>query len=531
MSSRISSVVLLLSLLLFPSAFIPSALAADLVLNGSAVYSHLNREYYLGGLYLPVKSTDPEYVRAPATAKRMQLILKVPRWSPRNWSQQWQNNIAINNDDFSPDPRLQNALMQFTQFPRNDLLQGDELVVDYQPGGNTRILLNGETVIEVPGTELFNYLLNTWIGKLPPSREFRQQILGEDPLPEEWQRALTDHRPPRKAVWSGWIAAEQAAERRRRQAEQAAQQAEQQRIARAETDRQEQQRQQQEDASRAAELRRQQQEEQQAKANAEKLARERADQQRKAQEMAVKKQAEKLAANRSSSIKSAADVTAEQRYHLQMLQWQLQRQLEAAVVYPAWAKQFSQEGLVEMDLKLNRKGEVTDMRPRDETVPRLLITEVQRAAVVAASKTPVPQALAGDEWPLGVRYQFSMAGTAQTGLVMPQPPASLRNTGLSAEARKQQEQEYRQQQADRIRSAIVYPPAARILKKQDVVRVEVDIQADGRVSAVREIQPSRHRELNQAMQTAIDGSQPFPPLPVGLQLPSITLTVEHEFRL
>lgn len=539
MNSRLNSAVLSgLLFLLAPLWSVSIAQASDLVLNGSAVYTYLNREYYVAGLYLPVPNSDPEYIRAPATAKRMQLVLRVARWSPRSWSQQWQNNIAINNDELSPDTRLQTALMQFTQFPRNDLQQGDELTVDYQPGGNTRVLLNGEAVIEVPGTELFNYLLNTWIGKLPPSREFRQQILGTDPVSEEQSNSLITHKPSRTGLWSGWIAAEQAAEQRRRQAEESARrvaeqarQAEQQRVAQAEADRQEQQRLKEAAAAQAAELRRQQQEEQQARSSAEKVARERAEQQRRAQEQAVKQQTERLSANRAGAIKSPADVTAEQRYHLQMLQWQLQRQVEAAVVYPAWAKQFAQEGLVELDVTLNRKGEISDVRPRDENVPRLLITETERAAMVAASKTSIPQALAGDAWPLSVRYQFSLAGAAQPVSTMPQPPASLRKTGLSADAKKQQEQEYRTQQTERIRSAIVYPPAARILKKQDKVVFEVVILADGRVDAVREVQASRHRELNQAMHTAIKGSEPFPPIPVGLQLPKITLTIEHDFRL
>src|SRR5690554_7799659 len=81
----------------------------------------------------------------------MQIVVTVPSWSPRRWSQIWQNNIAINNDNFSQDPAVQQALMTFTSFPRSDIKAGDEIVIDYQPGGNSRILLNNDLVVEASG--------------------------------------------------------------------------------------------------------------------------------------------------------------------------------------------------------------------------------------------------------------------------------------------------------------------------------------------------------------------------------------------
>src|SRR5690554_961890 len=148
-------------------SFSPAYATADsLVLNGSASYVQLTRDYYLGGLYLPQKSDDPNYIHSPSIAKRMQMIIQIPAWSPRRWSQVWQNNIAINNENLSPSPQMQQALMQFTSFPKAELRAGDEVVIDFQPNGNSRVLLNGETVLEVPGSEFFNYMVNTWIGSL-----------------------------------------------------------------------------------------------------------------------------------------------------------------------------------------------------------------------------------------------------------------------------------------------------------------------------------------------------------------------------
>src|SRR5690554_8172845 len=78
----------------------------------------------------------------------------------------------------------------FTSFPRSDIKAGDEIVIDYQPGGNSRILLNNDLVVEASGTTLFNYLVNTWIGKLPPTREFRNQILGQEASSDSHKETL-----------------------------------------------------------------------------------------------------------------------------------------------------------------------------------------------------------------------------------------------------------------------------------------------------------------------------------------------------
>lgn len=524
--------LLMIALLAGPLPF-SQLQAAELVLNGSASYYYLTREYYVAGLYLPAPEQNPDAILSPSTAKRMQLIVSTERWSPRKWAQQWQNNISINND-LSGDTQLQQAVMEFTQFPRDDLQRDDEISIEYQPGGNTRVLLNREAVIESSGVELFNYLLNTWIGKLPPSREFRQQILQQDnsAAAEKNRRLLLTHEIPaaRKQLYSGWLNAEQAKREREQQmalkaeqeAEKAAQQAEQQRQA---------------EARRLAE-------ERAAREAAEKLARQRAEQLRLAQATAIKAQAERLAkasrqpasnknaasANNTGS-KSAAVLAAEQDYYLQQLQWQLQRQLEAEVSYPAWAKQFAQEGLVEMDLELNRTGEAFNLRPRDENVAKLLITEVQRAVQSAAGKIRISDDLEGQQWPLSVRYLFSLQGAEQQPLTMPQPPKSLQVKKAPPAQQEQLSQSYEEVQRERILSAVEYPKAAQILKKRGLIELQVEILRDGKLGEIKELSNNRHRELTQALINAVKQSAPFPPLPAGLAASGLKFKVSYDFKL
>lgn len=518
-----------LTFLLLTVFCLSSVQANSLVLNGSAVYSHLNRDLYLGGLYLPTLNDDPDYIFAGSTAKRMQIIVKVPSWSPRRWSQIWQNNIAINNDSFSSDQNVQQALMTFTSFPRQDIKAGDEIVIDYQPSGNSRVLLNGDLVLEVAGTDFFNYMVNTWIGKLPPTREFRQNILGQEAANESQKESLLGHRVQRAGLFSGWVAAEKAALK-----------AEQDRIdqARIAAAAEQQQIQRSAEAARQAELKRQEdlrlqqqqqnQVAQQPSQEAQRIAKQRADQQRKQQEQAAAAQAQKLKSQGKANTSKALE--DEQLYHLNMLQWQLQRQLQATVSYPAWAKQFGQEGLVELDLQVNRQQEVSKLQARNDGASDLLVNEVKRAVAVAATKTSIPVNLAGDSWPVSVSYLFSLQNKPQPEIAMPNAPASLQESKATVNS-KELEAEYIQTELERLAGNVQYPPGARILKKQGKVVVEFDISKEGKVLDIREIESSRHRELNQAIQAAVKGSEPYPPLPLALKKEKLTLTFDYDFKL
>lgn len=523
-----------LTLLLLTVFCLSSVQADSLVLNGSAVYSDLNRDLYLGGLYLPSQSDDPDYIASVSTTKRMQMVVLVSSWSPRRWSQIWQNNIAINNDSFSANESVQQALMTFTSFPRQDIRAGDEIVIDYQANGNSRVLLNGDLVLEAPGTEFFNYMVNTWIGKLPPTREFRQNILGQEVANEGQRDSLLSHRVQRAGLFSGWVAAEQAvlkAEQDRIERARIAAAAEQQQIQRTAEAARKAELAHQAELKLKEELSRQQlqkQDSQQSTQEAQRLAKQRADQQRKQQEQAAATQAQKLKSEgKTNTPKVLAD---EQLYHLNMLQWQLQRQLQAAVSYPAWAKQFGQEGLVELDLQVSRQQEVSKLQARNDGASDLLVNEVKRAVAISATKTSIPADLAGDSWPVSVSYLFSLQNKSQPDVAMPTAPASLQKLKTAVNS-KETEAEYIQTELERIAANVQYPPGARILKKQGKVIVEFDISKEGKVLDIRDLESSRHRELNQALQAAVKASEPYPPLPLALKKEKLTLTFDYDFKL
>jgi len=62
-----------------------------------------------------------------------------------------------------------------TIFARIDA--GDTMVIDFYPGHGTRISLNTVNVLQRDGKDLFQTLLNLWLGKDPISDSLKQAIL------------------------------------------------------------------------------------------------------------------------------------------------------------------------------------------------------------------------------------------------------------------------------------------------------------------------------------------------------------------
>lgn len=149
--------------------------ADTLQINGVAAYEHLRREIYVGGLYLAKPAHDPAAIAAQAGGKRMVLRITAERWSPMQFAQHWNQMILINNGGSTLNANVMDVL-SFTSIPKGDLVKGDELVIELT-GSGTVTTLNGVTVVKTANANLFNMLVNTWIGARPPSTEFKRDIL------------------------------------------------------------------------------------------------------------------------------------------------------------------------------------------------------------------------------------------------------------------------------------------------------------------------------------------------------------------
>lgn len=499
-------------------SFIQSSFALEL--NGIGSYTQLRKEFYIGALYLTEKSNDPKSIHENGTSKRMALKVMAKRWSPRRWSLQWQNDIAINNTA-QGSSNLTDHLLTFTGFLDDNLIRGDEITIDYISSVGTIIKINDVKVINTPTSELFDFLLNAWIGKLPPTGEFKDGILGNSP---ENNQALLNrynsitYSSSRTQLIASWITKRENALLADLRAKEAIEK---------------------EKLERARQAK--QKAENQAQANALLLAKQKAEKKRKKTYQPPKSVAKKKAITKKKKIVSAPSkpstskskkvIAQENQYYLNLYRWELIREIRNAVEYPAWAKKFGQKGNVTLNFSVNRQAEVSDIKGDNSQVSGLLVTELTRAILNVTPFILPPDALPGNQWPMSISYNFDPKFDDQPYLKKPTLPDSLNNTkGISRAQYKSILSQYIDDVKTIINNQIEYPVWAKNLNQKGSVEMTVSISKEGDILQITDKNISRHDILNKEVRDAIRDSAPLPSIPSQLKLNSTTVIIKHKFK-
>jgi len=501
--------------------------AFALTLNGIASYELLRKEIYIAALYLIEPSDNPHTILTSSQSKRMAIKVTAKRWSPRRWSRMWQNDIAINNP-FARDDKLTSQLMLFSGFLDSPLTQGDEILIDYIATQGTSVSINNVKIIQTPTSQLFNYLLNVWIGKLPPSGDFKRRILSADN--DDAGQALKsrfnsiNYTHERSQLISSWIKARQDAELAvlKAQAKALAKLALEKAREKAQTKAQQ---------DKAAELKAQQ------KAKAVALERPKPPKTYVAPKKKIKKKKKpdkpkKIASLKTiNTAKSKKQLAAQELYYRDLYQWELRREIRSAINYPPWAQKFGQKGTVKMKFSVNRKGQVSKLINGDDNISELLVGEVQNAIDDVVPFILPPDALSGSEWAFSFSYQFDPKDSAQSYLKKPRMPTSLLSNNKLTRA---QYNIILSQYIDDIKAAIAdrieYPVWSKKLNHRGSVEIEIKINREGLVQTSKDITLTRHETLNQEVRNAIEQSQPLPPIPEALKLNSTKVKVKYKFK-
>ncbi len=509
-----------------------SQASAALILNGIASYENLRKEFYIASLYVTAPSSDPQAIINSNQSKRMAIKVTAKRWSPRRWSLMWQNDIAINNP-YGSDKDVTNQLMVFSGFLEKPLTAGDEIIIDYIATQGTSVFINNIKIMQTPTAQLFDHLLNAWIGKFPPTGEFKKQILSAasnaNSKDLKARYNSINYVSERSQLIASWIQASKDAElavlkakakalaKQAKKAEQARQQA-------------------------LALKKKKQQAKQKAALNIKPkkiivpVVKPRPIKTYVAPKKAVKKK-KPTKKTKIASIKvankglSKKQIAAHNKYYQALYQWKLRREIRDAITYPPWAKTFGQKGTVNISFTVNRKAQVSKLNNGEGTASELLVSEVQNAINNVVPFILPPDSLAGSEWPVTFSYIFNPKGAAQPYLKKPIKPSSLISASkLSRAQYKKILSQYIDEIKEDIEHRIKYPVWSKNLNHKGIVEIEIKISSEGVVQQYKEIKLTRHKTLNQEVLDAIEASQPLPPIPDVLKLNSTKLRVKHKFK-
>lgn len=180
-----------------------AAAQSDLVMNGSSVYSDLGKDQFAAALYLETLQKNPSIAHSIQGQKRMEVRV-LNNYSKRRWFNLWMQSISINNSRETFSKSAQD-LITLMQAAKSAPQKGDFIEYLSSPDQGTSMRFNGtELVADLPA-EVFGLLLNTWIGAIPPTTSFKDEILGKESNPaavELLETVVTD--PQRVTLAASW---------------------------------------------------------------------------------------------------------------------------------------------------------------------------------------------------------------------------------------------------------------------------------------------------------------------------------------
>lgn len=369
----------------------------NLQLNGLAVQSELRSDWFINGLYLSSKADSADAILSDIGPKRMELKVLADNLSGRRLKRLWIERIRSNNP---PSDVLAKAkeVRKFAAVVGQNLEKNDVLTIDY---------LNDTTVVSINGSQqakfsggLFNLVLNTWVGTLPPSNEYKSAILGKSSFdsllsrytnisPSSARVALFDKKKQEELA-----AKEKAEEEKRlaeeRKAQKAKEEEERQRLAKLE----EQKKAEEERQARLAS--------QQASKNAEKekLAREAAERKRLAEEAAKKPPVAEVPAGPSAeelaAMKRAYTLKVRKHYipYFEYPTRAIMRKYGASAFNKP--KKGKTHGTVKINLEIDRDGDLVSGSLAKSSGEKILDEAVQKAMFDAVPFPAMPSDLEGE---------------------------------------------------------------------------------------------------------------------------------------
>ncbi|WP_084591445.1 TonB family protein [Gilvimarinus agarilyticus] len=146
--------------------------------DGVAPYIELQRELFLAGLYLPEPVSNAQQAVELRGSRQMELRFVAESMTAGKLSRMFLQSIAINNSAAAQRASGESLASFFNAF-KGSLRRGDILAISERTDGSgANVYLNRERLVSVDDASFFNLLLVTWIGSVPPSREFKSALLG-----------------------------------------------------------------------------------------------------------------------------------------------------------------------------------------------------------------------------------------------------------------------------------------------------------------------------------------------------------------
>lgn len=163
-------------------------------LNGIAVHTELNDEQFIAAIFSETVTSDSKQLALSDEEKAMELRILTERIFPRRFKRMWIESIAINSAPRELEQHAQN-LADFANIFSIHLQRGDIVRIERSSTDGVRVTVNNFVAGTIEDTRFFDLLLRTWIGPVPFSSDFKQNLLAGGTVPAAMKSRFNDTRP------------------------------------------------------------------------------------------------------------------------------------------------------------------------------------------------------------------------------------------------------------------------------------------------------------------------------------------------
>lgn len=148
---------------------------ADLQLNGMAIHTNFGQHQFIAAVYCQNPTTDARQLLLQSGNKAMELRVLAEQLYPRRFKRMWIEGMAINSAPQELEKHAEN-MAQFSQMLKVKLRVGDNLRIE-KNDAELRILVDGHLLGSISDPSFFDLLLRTWVGPVPLSTSFKNDLL------------------------------------------------------------------------------------------------------------------------------------------------------------------------------------------------------------------------------------------------------------------------------------------------------------------------------------------------------------------
>lgn len=145
----------------------------SLTLNGMGLREKYMIDVYVGGLYLPAKTTDAKQAIDSDVPKRIVMHFVYSSVPADKMRATFSDGFAGNGGGAALQPKIDqlNGWMV-------DLASGDQVVLDYVPGTGTTVTVKGQKKGTIAGADFMKALWAVYLGAKPPTAKLKAGLLG-----------------------------------------------------------------------------------------------------------------------------------------------------------------------------------------------------------------------------------------------------------------------------------------------------------------------------------------------------------------